>query len=336
MKDYLISIAVFLVVALISPLLITIIVNNMNNQKSDYSVCMATPEYKSKIEVITKDDFSFEITDNELNKTEEIKGFDLICSIVAGEMPCSYSEEALKAQAVSALSYCLYKINVDNHPSIVKGIDVAFLSKEDAKNNWGVNYNENWSKIEKCVADVYPYVMFYQDEIVDAYFFSTSSGKTETAEDVFKVSKPYLLSVSCESDKSEKGYKTLEVISLDSFKKKISSINKSADFSKGPNNYIENVVRSAAGGIKSLTVCSTDMTGLEFRELFNLRSTNFTYSFDNNNFTFTVLGYGHGVGMSQTEANHLAISGYNWQEILEYFYHDVTFKKYLIDSFDIE
>ncbi len=39
-------------------------------------------------------------------------------------------------------------------------------------------------------------------------------------------------------------------------------------------------------------------------------------------------GFGHGVGMSQTAANEMAKEGYSWQEILEYFFRDITLDRY--------
>ena len=38
-------------------------------------------------------------------------------------------------------------------------------------------------------------------------------------------------------------------------------------------------------------------------------------------------GYGHGVGMSQNGARHLAEQGYTWQEILNYFYQNITLEQ---------
>ena len=35
-------------------------------------------------------------------------------------------------------------------------------------------------------------------------------------------------------------------------------------------------------------------------------------------------GYGHGVGMSQNGANEMAREGYGWQDILNYFFKDIT------------
>ncbi len=41
-------------------------------------------------------------------------------------------------------------------------------------------------------------------------------------------------------------------------------------------------------------------------------------------FLFLGGGYGHGVGMSQNGAEHLASEGYSWQQILRYFYREIT------------
>ena len=45
---------------------------------------------------------------------------------------------------------------------------------------------------------------------------------------------------------------------------------------------------------------------MEVRNIFSLRSANFTFSIDGDNIKFEVIGYGHGVGMSQTGADSLA------------------------------
>jgi stage II sporulation protein D len=39
--------------------------------------------------------------------------------------------------------------------------------------------------------------------------------------------------------------------------------------------------------------------------------------------TLTGYGYGHGVGMSQNAANEMAKEGYNYEEILNYFYRNI-------------
>ena len=44
--------------------------------------------------------------------------------------------------------------------------------------------------------------------------------------------------------------------------------------------------------------------------------------------TFHVTGFGHGVGMSQYGANQLAAEGKTWQDILHWYYTDVTIGPY--------
>ena len=43
-------------------------------------------------------------------KKEKVKLDDYICNVVAAEIPVDYNEEALKAQAVVARTYTIYKI----------------------------------------------------------------------------------------------------------------------------------------------------------------------------------------------------------------------------------
>ena len=65
------------------------------------------------------------------------------------------------------------------------------------------------------------------------------------------------------------------------------------------------------------------VTGSEFRFLIGLNSTNFTYSFNDNNMIFNCRGYGHGVGMSQWGANVMGKGGSSYSEILKHYYTGV-------------
>ena len=46
------------------------------------------------------------------------------------------------------------------------------------------------------------------------------------------------------------------------------------------------------------------------------------------NVNITTRGYGHGVGMSQYGANYLANKGYNYQDILKYYYQNIEITNY--------
>ena len=58
-----------------------------------------------------------------------------------------------------------------------------------------------------------------------------------------------------------------------------------------------------------------------------LRSTDFNLTQVGTNVVIDTKGYGHGVGMSQYGALGMAKEGYNYMQILEYYYTDAEIKK---------
>ena len=63
-------------------------------------------EVKEEIKLALKDTSTGEIKNIELE--------DYIVGVVAGEMPASFNEEALKAQAIAARTYAMYKMKNSN------------------------------------------------------------------------------------------------------------------------------------------------------------------------------------------------------------------------------
>ena len=78
--------------------------------------------------------------------------------------------------------------------------------------------------------------------------------------------------------------------------------------------------------IKTIKVGNLELSGVEMRNLFKLKSANFKISVEKDNIKFDVIGYGHGVGMSQTGADSLAKQGKNYEEIIKHFYTGVEIK----------
>lgn len=68
----------------------------------------------------------------------------------------------------------------------------------------------------------------------------------------------------------------------------------------------------------------------EIRLDLNLHSTCFAVVKDGNNITLNGRGYGHRVGLCQEGAIHMAELGYNYQQILHYYYTDVQLIDYSI------
>lgn len=75
--------------------------------------------------------------------------------------------------------------------------------------------------------------------------------------------------------------------------------------------------------VKKIKIGNKNLSGVEVRTIFSLKSANFDVQIDGENIKFSVKGYGHGVGMSQTGADSLAKQGRNYDEIIKHFYTGV-------------
>lgn len=264
------------------------------------------------------------------NRIEEVQIEEYVKSVVSGEMLVTFDDEALKAQAIAARTYIASK---RLRPcDIANGGDVCdtthcqvYISKNERFEKWGSNAEEYWSKISNAVDDTKGMVLSYNNELVlYPQFFSTSSGMTENAVDVFSSSVPYLVSTESKGEEIAPKFESEFPFSITEFVNKIND--KYPDASITPENLKDNIEvlsRSEAGGIKELRIGKIKAKGLDFRLTLGLTSTNFQYTINENEIIFKCKGYGHGVGMSQWGANVMANNGSNYKEILTHYYTGV-------------
>ena len=102
------------------------------------------------------------------NSIEELKLDEYLYGVVSAEMPANFQEEALKAQAVVARTYTLYKIinNSTKHGEAQicdnSACCQAWISKEDRLAKWEESERENnWNKIVNAVTNVITFFMIY-------------------------------------------------------------------------------------------------------------------------------------------------------------------------------
>lgn len=258
------------------------------------------------------------------NTVEKINLEDYLVGVVSGEVPVSFEKEAIKAQAVAARTYALKQIeNHKNYEYDVKDdtSSQVYQTDEELKNKWGNNYDEYVKKIKECVKETEGEYVSYNNEVIYAFFFSTSNGKTEDNKNVFGKDLPYLKVVDSSFDESEtKNFSTSKTISLDEFYKQL-NLEKSNELN------ITNIIKTESGRISSITVNGTTFTGRDFQKKLSLRSNDFTIQKNNENVTITTKGFGHGVGMSQYGANALAKQNKTYDEILKYYYQGTNLQK---------
>lgn len=247
---------------------------------------------------------------------------EYVMGVVAGEMPVSFKEEALKAQAVAARSYIMYKIKhnkKEDYDVVDTVLNQVYIDDDSLKKKWGTKYSVNKEKVEKAVQDTAYQYITYNGEIADALFFSTSSGYTENSQDVFASKVHYLQSVKSDWDKISPVFSEQTELTYTDFCKKLQitgcdSIN------------VQILDKTQSGRVNKLRVNNKDFTGSQFVKLLSLRSTNFTITIDKT-VIITTRGYGHGVGMSQYGAEGMARAGYTYDEIIKYYYTDVKIEK---------
>ena len=248
---------------------------------------------------------------------------EYVIGVVAGEMPASFNDEALKAQAVASRTYVLKKQqNNKNEYDVLDGTsNQVYIDDEQMKEKWKDNYEKYSSKIKSAVKKTKGEVIMYNDNLIDALFFSTSNGYTENSSDVFKSNLPYLVSVESRWDKEESPV----FLSKNEVSKKEFLFNLGLNETDSIN--ISDVIKTSTGRIKSITINGKNFESSKLRTAFNLRSTSFNIEVNDDRVIFNVSGYGHGVGLSQYGASGMAKEGYIYKDILLYYYKNCEIKK---------
>ena len=255
-----------------------------------------------------------------------------LLGVLRAEMPASFEEEALKAQAIAARTYTLYRIRGGgsaNHPDADACDDIncckAYKTAEQAAADWGsmaVFYEE---KLARAVSETDGEVILYDGAPILAVFFSSAGGSTQGAGDVWLNDLPYLKGVSSpENEELVPNYYSVASFAAAELKERVLAAYPGADLSGSPEGWICDIVRNESGYVASVTVGGVKLRGNDLRMLLSPRSPSFTAAYQNGTFTFHVTGYGHGVGMSQYGANAMAKEGCSAEEIVQHYFSGTT------------
>ena len=288
------------------------------------------PTYKGMLKIKKTENQEALYLINELPLETYLEG------VVPSEMPSSYHQEALKAQAVCARTYAW------------KQIEDSCLEKYGADVDDSVNFQvyQNQAQAETtddAVACTKGQVMTHNGELIQAYYFSTSAGTTST-DQIWGADSaaPYLKSVACRFDQDQPWGSWKVDIPWEKL------ADSTALYNKGKLQGLLVTKKSESGAVTGLTV-NTDLGSFLVEGEYDVRSfltpagcqiiQHDGSTTDGGNLLpsayFTMeqkagsavyirgKGYGHGVGMSQSGADQMAAEGYTWREILEYFFNDI-------------
>ncbi len=255
---------------------------------------------------------------------------DYLFGVVAAEMPASFELEALKAQAVAARTYTLSKEGIisEIHPDATLCTSVsccqAYITPEEAMESWGEDGTLYSQKIAQAIEETDGLVLYYEGELIEALYHSSSSGQTVDAVEVWGNDVPYLVGVDSPEGEDVPNWESSVTITAQEFQDLIQAQYPNADFSGDIGSWCQITSTNSAGGVDTITVGGVLIQGTTLRTLLGLRSTYFSITITEDTLTFWVTGYGHGVGMSQYGAHQMALEGAPYEEILMWYYTGVT------------
>ena len=281
---------------------------------------------------------------------------DYLVGVTAAEMPASFETEALKAQAVAARTYTLYKLTSGSNHGDTADICTdsaccqAYISMEDARADWGAQADAMEARIRNAVTGTDGEAILYGGVPILAVFHSStdrfrlgngpllyawsktdssSAGLTRAAGQVWQNDLPYLQPVdSPEMSDSIPNYYSRVEFTPEVLRGKLLAKIPQADLSGDRRTWLKDAVRDSAGSVETVEVGGAVVKGGTVRAALGLRSACFEWELQDGRFVFYVTGHGHGVGLSQYGANAMAESGADYKMILTHYYTGVTVAVY--------
>lgn len=295
---------------------------------------------ETKIELLPpgETDGSYTIRVLKGDKVETMTMGEYLQGVVRAEMPASFEQQALCAQAVAARTYTLYKMASGGNHGDQADICTdhtccqAYLDKETATKNWGDNAENYEAKVENAVSLTDGQTILYDGVPVLAVFHSSSAGQTKKSGEVWTSDLPYLQSVSSPEGEGVPNYYSRVEFTFAEFKKLFMTAYPEADLSGRVSGWFGERKVSEDGNVDSVTVGGVSVRGTQMRTIFSLRSTTFETEIQDGKIVFFVTGYGHGVGMSQYGAQQMAKDGSGWKDIITHYYTGVTVAVYIPEA----
>lgn len=256
---------------------------------------------------------------------------EYLLGVLAAEMPAGFPEEALKAQAVAARTYTLYKKSLyeASEDNVHRGADLcddpghceAFADlTTQAAALWGESAEIYRQRLQAAVEETDGMILVYEEEPIAAVFCAAATEQTESAKDIWGSDLPYLVSVESPGGRDCSRYEGTVIVAQTDFAKAVQGQFPEADFTEAPGTWFRDSHRSEAGSVLDVLVGGVRLTGSQVRQIADLNSANFTVRVQGADLVFSTVGYGHGVGLSQYGARYLALDGQTYDQILSHYY----------------
>ena len=244
---------------------------------------------------------------------------DYVAGVVSGEVGAKWPIEALKAQAVAARTYVLYK-KVENES---QAFDVVAGVQDQVYHGHSVRAES----VLQAVSATRGQVVTYDRRPIFAAYSSTAAGPTEDALFVWALDLPYLKGVDCPFDEQAPRYDWRTSFTFDYLEQQLQkegyNVGKVATltpYTFTPSGRVDRVRLLHSRG-------ETILRGQDLRRVVGY-SKIFSTQFFVESFGPEVVvvghGAGHAVGMCQWGMREMAELGYDYRSIIRHYYPGTT------------
>jgi stage II sporulation protein D len=237
-----------------------------------------------------------------------------VVGIVSSEVGSSWPLEALKAQAIAARTYAVFQK--------FRRLDKNYHMESSVLDQVYGGSQKEHALADKAAQETYGQVLTYEGKPTQAYFHANCGGHTESAQEAWGNSLPYLPGSTCGYCNTAAKYKWNYSLSR-------SELNRALKSAFGSDvSGLRVSSKTNTGRAKSIEVkgkhSSKTISAATFREALGYNSIRSTLiddiSFGSREVSFSGRGHGHGVGMCQWGALGMAKAGKTAVEILGRYY----------------
>ncbi|MBI1920825.1 MAG: SpoIID/LytB domain-containing protein [Geobacter sp.] len=246
---------------------------------------------------------------------DELPLEDYLVGLINCEISSQWPIEAVKSQAVIARTYALFQKEAR------KGAPYHLESSVLDQVYEGCDIED--SRAVRGVRETAGEVLTNDGSIIQAFYHSSCGGRTEAAENVWGFPLQYMQGVDCKYCVNTPSIRWSQTLGLSRLETALRNAgNKVAGLRD-----IRIVRRNKSGRIVELSLDSdqgqVSVSGVNFRKAVGysvIKSTNFELKVSGDEVIFSGAGYGHGVGLCQWGSKNRALEGFNYREILSYYY----------------
>jgi len=251
-----------------------------------------------------------------------------LISVLPAEVPLSFNDEALKAQVIVARTYAYQHVLRYKNK---REFDVDDTVRYQVYSGYNFNFNtELQIKLCNAVNSTKDIIVVHDDKPILSYFHANSGGYIRSGLDYFgnNSNYPYLKDHYDPFSLFYPGSDWDYTLKINDFLTLFNLNNSTLT-----NN---NLIFSNTGFIESITLDNKTFSSKSVRLTVgnkNIKSERFTADINpvTGEITFKGIGYGHGVGLSQWGAQGMAVSGFNYKEIIIFYYPNTKLRLFLPD-----